>query len=237
MNGLEITNLTTGYGDLKVVRGLALECPAGEITALLGRNGAGKSTTLLAVSGLLPAGGDISIFGEPLKGSVSKRIRSGLALVQEGKRIFRERTVEENLRLGGFTIRGTRGGIDAGIERSYERFPILKEKRKHAAGSLSGGQQQMLAICQALMPNPRVLMLDEPSAGLAPAIVEEVFGEINELKKEGMCVLLVEQQIDNSLAVADSVAVLDNGRIVLRERVADMANWDALRESYLGVPA
>lgn len=232
--GLEIDDLTAGYGDLKIVRGLTLSCAAGEITALLGRNGAGKTTTLSAVSGLLPSSGSVRVLGEELTGSASRRTRSGLALVQEGKRVFRDLSVEDNLRMGGFVVRRRRGFIEEGIARAYERFPILKEKRRHAAGSLSGGQQQMLAISQALIPQPRVLMLDEPSAGLAPAIVEELFGEIGELKKDGLCVLLVEQLIDNSLAVADSVAVLDRGQIMLNERVAELTSWDGLRESYLG---
>lgn len=233
--GLEIKDLDTGYGELRVVRGLSLSCNAGEITALLGRNGAGKTTTLSAVAGLLPVtAGTIELFGEAQTGTPAKRVLNGLALVQEGKRVFRARTVEENLRLGGFVNRGNRGFIDAGIARAYERFPILKEKRNQAAGMLSGGQQQMLAIAQALMPEPRVLMLDEPSAGLAPAIVEEVFGEIATLKKEGLCVLLVEQLIDNSLAIADRVAVLDHGAITIDTEVNALESWDVLRESYLG---
>jgi len=233
--GLEIKGLDTGYGELRVVRGLSLMCTAGEITALLGRNGAGKTTTLSAIAGLLPAAaGSIEIFGETQTGSPAKRVLNGLALVQEGKRVFRARTVEENLRLGGFVHRRTRGFLDAGIARSYERFPILKEKRNQVAGMLSGGQQQMLAIAQALMPEPRVLMLDEPSAGLAPSVVEEVFGEVAALKAEGLCVLLVEQLIDNSLAISDRVAVLDHGTITVDTEVSKLESWDILRESYLG---
>lgn len=234
MSQLEISDLTTGYGDLKIVRGLSLVCPSGEITALLGRNGAGKTTTLSAICGLLPSAGSVALDGKELRGPAYRRAHEGLALVQEGKRIFRGLTVEDNLRLGGYMVRHRRGAIEAGLQRAFERFPILKDKRKEAAGALSGGQQQMLAISQALMPDPKVIMLDEPSAGLAPGVVEELFGEINELKRENLGVLLVEQLIDNSLAVADSVAVLDRGRIVLSERVATLSSWDALRESYLG---
>lgn len=233
--GLEIRDLVTGYGELKIVRGLSLACPSGQITALLGRNGAGKTTTLSAVTGLLPTmGGVISVYGEVQSGSAAKRVRSGIALVQEGKRVFRNRTVEENLRLGGFIHRRRKGYLESGIAQAYERFPILKEKRKNPAGSLSGGQQQMLAIAQALMTEPKVLLLDEPSAGLAPSIVEEVFGEISQLKEQGLCVLLVEQQIDNSLRIADRVAVLDHGRITIDTEVAALDSWDVLRESYLG---
>lgn len=233
---LRIDSLTTGYGQLKIVRGLSLSCFAGQLTVLLGRNGAGKTTTLSAVAGLLPTmAGTVSLHGTPQTGSTVTRVRAGLGLVQEGKRVFRARSIEENLRLGGFSMRNRRGAIAEGIERAYERFPILAEKRKQLAGSLSGGQQQMLAIAQALMTQPSVLMLDEPSAGLAPSIVEQVFGEIASLTKEGLCVLLVEQLIDHSLAVADRVAVLDRGKITIDTDVANLKNWDALRESYLGV--
>ncbi|MGN7860903.1 ABC transporter ATP-binding protein [Microbacterium sp. 22303] len=232
---LVIDDLTTGYGQLKIVRGLSLSCHAGQLTVLLGRNGAGKTTTLSAVAGLLPTmGGTVSLHGVPQTGSTVARVRSGLGLVQEGKRVFRARTVEDNLRLGGFSVRRQRGAIAEGIDRAYERFPILKDKRRQLAASLSGGQQQMLAIAQALMPQPTVLMLDEPSAGLAPSVVEQVFGEIASLTKDGLCVLLVEQLIDHSLAVADRVAVLDRGRITIDTDVASLDNWDALRESYLG---
>lgn len=232
---LVVTDLVTGYGQLKVVRGLSLTCKSGELTVLLGRNGAGKTTTLSAIAGLLPTlGGTVALHGEVQTGSTVKRVKAGLGLVQEGKRVFRQRTVEENLRLGGYVVRRRRGAIDEGLARAYERFPILKEKRSQMAASLSGGQQQMLAIAQALMPQPTVLMLDEPSAGLAPAIVEEVFGEIASLTKEGLCVLLVEQLIDHSLAVADRVAVLDRGRITIDTDVAGLGSWDTLRESYLG---
>lgn len=232
---LVVTDLVTGYGQLKIVRGLSLTCRAGELTVLLGRNGAGKTTTLSAIAGLLPTmSGTVELHGEVQTGSTVSRVKAGLGVVQEGKRIFRSRTVEENLRLGGYVVRRKRGAIDEGIDRAYERFPILKDKRKQVAASLSGGQQQMLAIGQALMAQPTILMLDEPSAGLAPAIVEEVFGEIASLTGEGLCVLLVEQLIDHSLAVADRVAVLDRGRITIDTDVAGLGSWDALRESYLG---
>lgn len=232
---LVIEDLVTGYGQLRVVRGLSLRCRAGELTVLLGRNGAGKTTTLSAVAGLLPTmSGRVLLHGEEQAGGPPRRVRAGLGLVQEGKRIFRSRTVEENLRLGAFTVRRRRGAIEGGIARAYERFPILQQKRRDQAGSLSGGQQQMLAIAQALMPAPTVLMLDEPSAGLAPSVVEEVFGEIASLTTEGLCVLLVEQLIDHSLNVADRVAVLDHGRITIDSTVAELGSWDTLRESYLG---
>ena len=233
--GLELRGLVTGYGELKIVRDLSLTCETGQITALLGRNGAGKTTTLSAIAGLLPAmAGTVHMFGNPQTGPPGRRVRDGLALVQEGKRVFRGRSVEDNLRLGGFIHRRRRGHLDEGVAAAFSRFPILKEKRKQPAGSLSGGQQQMLAIAQALMADPKVLLLDEPSAGLAPAIVEEVFNEIAAFKDQGLCVLLVEQLIDNSLAIADRVAVLDHGRITIDSAVKDLDSWDVLRESYLG---
>jgi branched-chain amino acid transport system ATP-binding protein len=232
---LAIEGLMTGYGQLKIVRGLDLTCHPGQLTVLLGRNGAGKTTSLSAIAGLLPTmSGSVRLHGVLQTGGAVARVHAGLGLVQEGKRVFRSRTVEENLRLGGFSVRRVRGAIAEGLDDAYERFPILKEKRRQLASSLSGGQQQMLAIAQALMPKPTILMLDEPSAGLAPSIVEQVFGEIALLSKEGLCVLLVEQLIDHSLAVADRVAVLDRGRVTIDTDVADLDNWDALRESYLG---
>lgn len=232
---LVVEKLTAGYGQLRIVRDLDLTCRAGELTVLLGRNGAGKTTTLSTIAGLLPPlGGTVSLQGVVQTGSAPRRIRAGLGMVQEGKRVFRARTVEENLRLGGYTVRRRRRAIDDGLARAYERFPILGEKRRQPAGALSGGQQQMLAIAQALMPEPTVLMLDEPSAGLAPAVVEEVFAEIAGLTRDGIAVLLVEQLIDHSLAVADRVTVLDGGRITIDAPVAELTSWDVLRESYLG---
>ncbi|MDR5699433.1 ABC transporter ATP-binding protein [Agromyces aerolatus] len=234
MSGLSISALSAGYGQIQVLRDVGLECGAGEISAVLGRNGAGKTTLLAAIAGLIASSGDVSFDGAPLSGPAYARARSGIALVQEGKRIFRARTVEENLRIGGYVHRRRRGFIAAGIDAAYERFPILGEKRNLPAGLLSGGQQQMLAIAQALMLDPRVLLLDEPSAGLAPAIVQEVFGEIARLRDEGLCVVLVEQLVDNSLSIADTVAVLDHGRVVLDSRVADVKDWSIFREIYLG---
>ena len=233
---LEVTDLSAGYGRAKVIRGISLTCEPGQIVALLGRNGVGKTTTLSAIAGLIPTtGGTVSLGGVVQTGTAPvKRVRAGLSLVQEGKRVFRQRTVEENLRIGAFLRRRDRKAVLAGIERSYERFPILGEKRKQAAGSLSGGQQQMLAIAQALMADPKVLMLDEHSAGLAPVIVDEVFSEIAALKKEGLAVLLVEQLIDNSLAIADRVVVLDHGVLLMNQPVAELEDWDSLREVYLG---
>jgi branched-chain amino acid transport system ATP-binding protein len=234
MSGLTIAGLSTGYGQIQVIRDLSLECSAGQITAVLGRNGAGKTTLLSAIAGLLPSTGEIAFDGTPVTGAAYLRARAGVAMVQEGKRVFRARTVEENLRIGGYVHRRRRGFIADGIAGAYERFPILGEKRNLAAGLLSGGQQQMLAIAQALMLEPKVLLLDEPSAGLAPAIVQEVFREVARLRDEGLCVVLVEQLVDNSLAIADRVAVLDQGRVVLENTVAEVTDWSIFRDIYLG---
>lgn len=234
MSGLTIAGLSTGYGQIQVIRDLSLECPAGQITAVLGRNGAGKTTLLSAVAGLLSSTGEIAFDGAPISGPAYLRARAGVAMVQEGKRVFRARTVEENLRIGGYVHRRQRGYLAEGIAAAYARFPILGEKRHLAAGLLSGGQQQMLAIAQALMLRPKVLLLDEPSAGLAPAIVQEVFREVARLRDEGLCVVLVEQLVDNSLAIADRVAVLDQGRVVLQNTVAEVTDWSIFRDIYLG---
>ena len=232
--GLSLSGLSAGYGQIQVIRDLSLQCRAGEITALLGRNGAGKTTLLSAVAGLIPSTGTVQVGGDRLAGPAYRRARAGIALVQEGKRIFRARTVEENLRIGGYVHRRRRGFIAAGIEGAYARFPILKQKRSLPAGFLSGGQQQMLAIAQALMIEPKVLLLDEPSAGLAPTVVQDVFGEIGRLRDEGMCVVLVEQLVDNSLSIADSVSVLDRGRLAMSSRMSELKDWSVLRGIYLG---
>ncbi len=234
-SALEFTDVVVRREGRNIIDHVTWQVDDDQRWVILGPNGAGKTTTLSAIAGLLPTmGGTVALHGIEQTGSTVSRVQSGLGLVQEGKRVFRARTVEENLRLGGFSVRRQRGAIADGIGSAYERFPILKEKRRQLAGSLSGGQQQMLAIAQALMPRPTVLMLDEPSAGLAPSIVEQVFGEIASLTKDGLCVLLVEQLIDHSLAVADRVAVLDGGCITIDTDVASLENWDTLRESYLG---
>jgi branched-chain amino acid transport system ATP-binding protein len=207
---LEVRDLTTGYGDLVVVRDLSFDVLAGEVTLLLGRNGAGKTTTLRAISGLNPLLTGTVRLGDTDLGRVAaaSRVRMGLSFVQEGKRIFHKLTVAQNLLMGGYSLPVGRRQIEGEIERIYGLFPMLKEKRSERAGALSGGQQQMLAIGQALMARPKVLLLDEPSGGLAPVIVNEVFRTVNKLKEDGLAVLLVEQAVEASLEIADSVTVL-----------------------------
>jgi branched-chain amino acid transport system ATP-binding protein len=233
---LKVEGLMTGYGDLRVVWDVSLTVRPGQITVLLGRNGAGKTTTLRAIAGLnkLDAG-RVEYDGVDLaKSSVSDRVRNGMSYVQEGKRVLHAQTVEENLLLGG-RIRGLkRSQLRDEVDKVYGLFPILKEKRSLPAGSMSGGQQQMLAIGSALMAAPRLLLLDEPSGGLAPVIVKEVMQRIAELKATGIGILLVEQAVDASVAIADDVIVLDMGKTVLSEPASKITDIGILRDAYFG---
>jgi branched-chain amino acid transport system ATP-binding protein len=231
---LRVESLSAGYRDLQAIWEVDLTVQAGQVTVLLGRNGAGKSTTLLTIAGLLRTlGGRVELGGEDISARPARlRTKMGLALVRENKRIFRQRTVEENLLIGGFIMR--RAERQKALRRAYEQFPILLERRHQLAGALSGGQQQMLAIAQALMPQPRVIMLDEPSAGLAPAIVKDVFATLTRLRDEGVGVLLVEQLVDQAMAVADRIVLLDQGRVVSAGAGAGMPDIDKFRGVYLG---
>jgi len=233
---LEVDELATGYGDLRVVWDVSFSVPAGHITALLGRNGAGKTTTLRAIAGLnRVAHGHITFKGDDIsRMSTHRRIRHGIALVQEGKRIFHRRTVEENLFLGGYPLGIGRRRLSSEADRIYELFPVLAARAKTVAGQLSGGQQQMVAIGQALMAKPSLLMLDEPSSGLAPSIVAEVMSAVSSLTKDGLGIVLVEQAVEAAVSVADDVVVLDVGRVVLRRRASEVDDLEILREAYFG---
>jgi branched-chain amino acid transport system ATP-binding protein len=233
---LEVRNLATGYGDLRVVQDVSLEVRPREITVLLGRNGAGKTTTLRAITGLNKvSGGDVLFDGTSIaKASAHRRVTAGIAYVQEGKRVFHAQTIEQNLLLGAFSRRQRRSSLRNDVEHIYELFPILGQKRRMLASSMSGGQQQMLAIGQALMAKPRLLILDEPSGGLAPVIVNEVMQRVHELKETGIGILLVEQAVEASFAIADHVVVLDTGRTVLSERAADVNDLTVLQDAYFG---
>lgn len=233
---LEVLNLETGYGDLRVVRDVSISVPVGTITAVLGRNGAGKSTTLKAIAGLLPVrAGDIRFEGESISKLAARRRRYlGFGFVQENKRVFKRRSVRENLILGLLGSRLSRVEKEQRIDEAYTRFPILGEKRGQPAGFLSGGQQQMLAIAQALASRPRLVMLDEPSAGLAPSIVSEVMELVRQLRDdEGLSVLLVEQAVDTSLAIADHVVVLDTGRSVHSGPADEPGLRDVIEAAYM----
>ncbi|MFA7474838.1 MAG: ABC transporter ATP-binding protein, partial [Castellaniella sp.] len=215
---LKIENLEAGYGKVKVLHGISLDVPAGKVVTLIGSNGAGKTTTMRAVSGMLrPSAGTITLGDRAIQGLESHRIaRLGLAHSPEGRRVFPTLSVTDNLLLGAFprlTGSRARGDVARDLDRAMDLFPRLKERRAQLAGTLSGGEQQMLAMARAVMLNPEVVLLDEPSMGLAPILVDEVFRIISRLKSEGVTMLLVEQFAAAALAVADYGYVLENGRI------------------------
>lgn len=233
---LEVTGLKTGYRDVVAVHDIDVRVEAGTVTALLGRNGAGKTTTLHAVAGLLPVmSGSIALDGKDIGALPAHRRASlGLALVQEGKRVFRGMSVEQNLVLGAYSARISRSVLETRKEAAYERFPQLVKKRTHAAGSLSGGQQQMLAIAQALMSQPRILMLDEPSAGLSPAITGQIFETVVGLRDEGVGILLVEQSVEFALGCANRVCVVNLGRNVFGGSPDEPGFRDRIAEAFMG---
>ena len=236
---LQVQGLVAGYGTVQVLHGLSLAVPEGQLVTLIGSNGAGKTTTLRAISGMLaPSGGTIHLAGEDITGRPSHRVtRLGLAHSPEGRRVFPTLSVRDNLQLGAFTrLIGARpkGDVAADIDRMYELFPRLRERQAQLAGTLSGGEQQMLAMARALMLNPRILLLDEPSMGLAPILVQEVFHTIARLKEHKVTMLLVEQFAAAALAVADYAYVLENGRLA-HEGPADRLRDDpTVRAAYLG---
>ncbi len=231
---LELRDLGVAYGGVAAVRGLSLEVRRGEIVGLIGPNGAGKSTTLHSIMGLVPAReGEILLAGRSLRGRSPERVaRSGVALVPEGRRIFADLSVEENLRLGLAGRRST-AGAGADVEGVYDLFPIVKEFRRRRAGALSGGQQQQLAIARALVAAPDVLLLDEPSLGLSPTVVDVVFGALTAIRERGVTVLLVEQRAQRTVALADRTYVLANGELRLTLTPADAADTQKMVAAYL----
>jgi branched-chain amino acid transport system ATP-binding protein len=229
---LAVRDLEVRYGSVAAVRGLTLEVGKGEIVGLIGSNGAGKSTTLHAIMGAVPAAaGSVAIDGRSVLGSAPEAIaRSGVALVPEGRRIYGDFTVEENLRLGLAARRGN-SPRDA-LTRAYELFPVLRDFRRRRAGVLSGGQQQQLAIARALVAEPDVLLLDEPSLGLAPALVDDVFAALTDIRDRGLAVLLVEQRAQRTVALADRTHVLSNGALRLTLGPDDAADTDKMVAAY-----
>jgi len=233
---LEVKDLHVFYGNIEALKGISISAEAGQIVAILGGNGAGKTTTLRAVSGLLrPRSGSVIFNGKNLVGMSAHNVVSlGLSHVPEGRRIFNVLTVEENLNLGGYLIRSKRALVKERKEAVYALFPRLAERRLQLAGTLSGGEQQMLAIGRAMMSEPKVLMLDEPSLGLAPILAKSVLRTVREIASRGTTVLLVEQNARQALAIAQRAYVIEVGRIVLEGDAADLAKDERVQKAYLG---
>ena len=232
---LKVTDLKVNYGMIQAIKGISFTVEDGEIVTLIGANGAGKTTTMHAISGLLkPASGSIQLDGKELtKVAPHKIVGMGLAQVPEGRRVFSQQTVEENLRLGAYA-RKDKDGIAGDLENVFELFPRLKERRTQPAGTLSGGEQQMLAMGRALMAKPSILLLDEPSMGLSPLLVSEIFHIIEEINQKGTTVLLVEQNAKRALAIANRAYVLETGRITLSGTGEELARDERVQKAYLG---
>jgi ABC-type branched-chain amino acid transport systems, ATPase component len=230
---LSVQDINVYYGAIHAIQDVSLTVNEGEIVTLIGANGAGKSTTLQTISGLLRSKtGDIRFCGQSIAHVPSHKIvERGIAQVPEGRRIFLQMTVQENLEMGAFT---RSGGVEKDLERVYALFPRLLERKKQIAGTLSGGEQQMLAMGRALMSHPKLMMLDEPSMGLAPILVEQVFSIIRQLHEEGTTILLVEQNAQMALSVADRAYVMETGKITLQGTGAELAQSDRVKKAYLG---
>lgn len=232
---LQLENLSTSYGVIEVLKGIDLVVHAGEIVSVLGANGAGKSTALMTISGLQPCRrGTIRLAGQPIQNRRPHEIvRRGISQVPEGRRIFPRLTVRENLEMGAFP-RADKDGIAADLARTFALFPILQERQNQPGGTLSGGEQQMLAISRALMARPQLLLLDEPSLGLAPKIVLQIFEIIRDINRQGTTILLVEQNANLALHLAHRGYVLETGRIVLHDTAANLLQNEQVKKSYLG---
>ena len=232
---LKIENLHVCYGGIQALRGISLEVPDGKIVTLIGANGAGKSTTLRTITGLVKAqSGSIQWNGEELLGkSIDKIVTSGIAMSPEGRRVFPDMTVLENLKIGAY-LRRDKDGIAKDLQWVYDLFPRLKEREWQLAGTLSGGEQQMLAVGRALMSRPKLLLLDEPSLGLAPLVVQDIFSIIREINNQGVTVLLIEQNANMALKIADLAYVLETGNITMSGTGAELLANDKVKEAYLG---
>ena len=233
MSMLEVNDLNVYYGSIHAVKNISFEVREGEIVTLIGANGAGKSTTLNAIARLLPASGEILFHGSSLMHVPGHSVvKKGLAMVPEGRRIFLRMSVEENLEMGAYI--SSRTEVKEQMEDVFRRFPRLLERREQTAGTLSGGEQQMLAMGRALMSKPKLLMMDEPSMGLAPILVEQIFGIIRELNAAGTTILLVEQNAQAALSVADRAYVMETGRIVMSGAADELLASPAVKKAYLG---
>ena len=232
---LDVTDLTAGYGPVSVLRGLDFHVDEGEVVVILGANGAGKTTTLRALSGMINTAGSVKFEGEELVGQPPPNIvRKGIAHIPQGRGTFPELSVQDNLEVGAYTR--TDNEVDADIEKWYDVYPVLKNRRNQAAGSLSGGEQQMLAVARALMGRPRLLLLDEPSLGLAPFLVQDLFQRFGELNTEqGTTLLVVEQNAQLALGIAHRGYVLEAGQIAIKGTADELMHDDAIRRAYLGV--
>lgn len=232
---LTVSDLNVSYGGIKAVRHLTLMVNPGETVALIGSNGAGKSSTLNALAGLVPANGQVQFDGNDLMATAAHaRVSLGMALVPEGRGIFRRMTIHENLQLGAHHRRADTDGVLGDLQRMYEIFPRLNERRDQLAGNLSGGEQQMLAMGRALMSRPRLLLLDEPSMGLAPIIVDRIFQLVTDIAAQGTAILLVEQNAQRALQISQRAYVMESGEMSLSGSSADLLHDDAVRKAYLG---
>ena len=232
---LEIKDLCVNYGVIKALKGISFEVNEGEVIALIGANGAGKTTTLHTITGLISAkSGSIVLDGKDItRTPAHKIVKMGIAHVPEGRRIFQNLTVLDNIRLGAFT-RKDKDAIAEDVEKVYKLFPRLEERKTQIAGTLSGGEQQMLAMGRALMSKPRIVVMDEPSMGLSPILVSEIFDIIESIRKQGTTVLLVEQNAKKALAISDRAYVLETGKIVLSGKASDLINDESVKKAYLG---
>ena len=232
---LDVRSLQVSYGGIRAVRRVALTVNAGETVALIGSNGAGKSSTLNALCGLVPASGEVLLDGtDLLKSPAHRRVSMGMAMVPEGRGIFRRMSIHENLQLGAHHRRGDTTGVTDDLQRMYALFPRLAERREQLAGNLSGGEQQMLAMARALMSRPRLLLLDEPSMGLAPIIVDQIFRLVQDIAAQGTAILLVEQNALRALQISQRAYVMETGEINLSGPAATLLDNDAVRRAYLG---
>ena len=229
---LSVRGLSAGYGGIRVLENIHLEAPKGELTVIVGPNGAGKTTLLKALSGLIPREGEVLFEGAPLPQAPAAIVSRGLAQVPEGRQLFPQMTVRENLELGAWLL--PRGERAERLERAFDFFPKLAERREQLAGTMSGGEQQMLAVGRALMGKPRLLMLDEPSLGLAPKLVDELLSIVRRIRDDGVTILLVEQNVARALAIAEGAYVIERGAVVMKGPAGALLRSERLRAAYLG---